>query len=1130
MGEITMLSFNNLYTVARYETKTLLRSWFFRIFAGLSITILIITNLIRLTNPQSADWNYKAIDSIIPYFNILILNTIQAIIAIFLASDFMKRDKKLDTTEVIYVRPMSNFEYVVGKTIGILGVFMVLNILIMLMSAIFQFTLADVSFSIAPIIYYPLLISLPTLIYILGLAFLLMLIFKNQAITFLVLLGYVALTIFVIGKEYHNLFDYMAYSLPLLYSDIVGFGNGSEILIHRGIYLLAGLAFISITFSALNRLPQAGNWSRMGYVVGGLLLGASGFLTWVYISSINNEATNRTTYLETNNSFAHLPVMDVQQMNLSLNHLGNSMEVTGDMEIRNRSGREADSVVFSLNPDLEITEITIGEKPANYKRIHQSVVIIPDTPLKNNRQLTLNFAYKGTIDESVAYLDVDSALLDEKRWINLANIDKRHAFLTPNYTLLTSEIIWYPTSGVTYNNSDNNTSQPDFFNFTLKVNGINEQIAYSQGVKEKIDGGFKFTSEHPYSQISLAIGNYEEKSIEVDAVNYRIAYIKGHDFFSGFFDLMGDTMTTIIKKTKDDYETQIDLYYPFKQLTLVEVPIQFHTYKHVLGGLAATVQPEFVFLPEKGMGLRGADFARSQYREQSRNRNNQTVLPIETQIKLFNRFAYSTFFSGMTRTSNMMRGGSGDASISVDMGNSSAIENPYAIFPQYYNYMVSFSTTTLPAFNSIIEEYLKEGFSVSGFRQMQGGMTDIERANLAIQKGTLSDIINTNTSATLVDNVVKQKGHYLISILKKRIGSLNFDNFLYFFLEDNRFSVITIDAFINQLNREYNFDCRPLIKEWDTFKSVPGYLISQPVYYEVNDAMGVAYVIKYKITNTENANGIITTSIRTGGSGGRFGGSSNEDERIFELAPNETKDISILTYDAPRMLTISTIISKNIPATMSYFMRTAEPNSNGIVAENSENIATSPVLLVQPGELIVDNESADFSISSDIKISPIKKYVDSFKTIDEEDEYHDIDRRRAPKEWEAVTQSALFGEHIRSAVYVHGGNGDQTATWKTKIPQKGYYDLYTYIPTSALVSRGRGRGPSFSEEGKTYNYTLTQGGKPEEISFLMNNINDGWNFIGTYHLSADSIAVELTNKSDAGKVIADAIKFIKRTK
>ena len=82
---------------------------------------------------SDARWTFRAIAANMPYINVLFINVAQAIIAVFLASDFLKRDKKLDTTEVIYTRPITNGEYVTGKTIGILVLFIGLVILALVM-------------------------------------------------------------------------------------------------------------------------------------------------------------------------------------------------------------------------------------------------------------------------------------------------------------------------------------------------------------------------------------------------------------------------------------------------------------------------------------------------------------------------------------------------------------------------------------------------------------------------------------------------------------------------------------------------------------------------------------------------------------------------------------------------------------------------------------------------------------------------------------------------------------------------------------------------------------------------------------------------------------------------------------
>ena len=85
-----MISLHNILSIAKYERKTLLRSWFFRIFGILSLVVLFGMNFAMVIQGGGADgWAIRSIPSAIPYFNLLILNVAQAIIAVFLASDFL---------------------------------------------------------------------------------------------------------------------------------------------------------------------------------------------------------------------------------------------------------------------------------------------------------------------------------------------------------------------------------------------------------------------------------------------------------------------------------------------------------------------------------------------------------------------------------------------------------------------------------------------------------------------------------------------------------------------------------------------------------------------------------------------------------------------------------------------------------------------------------------------------------------------------------------------------------------------------------------------------------------------------------------------------------------------------------
>ena len=223
-----MALLDNIKSVAKYESKLLMRSWFYRVFLILAILFICIYNLVVLISGEAGSWLMKALPSNIPYINLLFLNTGQAIIAVFLSSEFLKADKKLDTSEVFYVHPLSNAEYVAGKIWGNLSVFIRLNLWIIGIVIVFNLA-SGIDIDWLSYLTYFLVISIPTLIYIFGLSVALMLILKNQAITFVLLLGYIGVTVFYIKAKFYYLFDYMVYNLPLVKSSVIGFSNWDEI-------------------------------------------------------------------------------------------------------------------------------------------------------------------------------------------------------------------------------------------------------------------------------------------------------------------------------------------------------------------------------------------------------------------------------------------------------------------------------------------------------------------------------------------------------------------------------------------------------------------------------------------------------------------------------------------------------------------------------------------------------------------------------------------------------------------------------------------------------------------------------------------------------------------------------------
>jgi len=512
---------------------------------------------------------------------------------------------------------------------------------------------------------------------------------------------------------------------------------------------------------------------------------------------------------------------------------------------------------------------------------------------------------------------------------------------------------------------------------------------------------------------------------------------------------------------------------------------------------------------------------------------------------LFRWFLEGTFFRSSTRTRPV--------SDNRQMGGEELIvfdgvqydKNPYCVFPLYYSYMTGISSTEFPLFNSMLEIYLKEGFEVSMRQSFRGGMSDNERANLALRDNSLRDII-AEWDNTITSSLVFQSGSFIFMALKNRVGSDNFDNFLYYYLEDKAFQEITFKQFSADFFQEFGVEIEPYFETINTKGKIPTFIMSPPDYIQTRDEIGEVYLIRFSLRNTGEAKGMVDVSIRIAGSfggGGGGGGGSDEEKRLYELDPGVTKDIQITLFEQPRIMTINTLVSGNIPSTFNTFLRSAE-NVTSTNMEEYERISTRDLSLQLPGEIIVDNEDPGFHSVSVSHESKLKKYIESRKAKTIEVFYEEVVPNPwwTPSRWTPYAHSGYYGESVRSAISTRRGEGDNVATWKTILPSAGFYDVYVYIPKSAMYERGSGRrreggqgsggghggGPPFADERTVYNYIISSNEGTEEIEFPLRNTEDGWNKIGAFHFPGDTAKIQLTNETNGGRVIADAVKWVQR--
>ncbi len=1119
-----MISLYNVWAVARIEIKTLFRSWFFRVLSIMSIVFLGFMNFGLLSEVGWGPWAVRAIPATIPYITILILNSVQAVIAIFLASDFLKRDRKLDTTEVVYMRSMTNGEYVAGKTAGILTVFAILNIAVLAVTAVFNIFAAKVPVDLLSYLLYPLVISLSTLVFILGLSFLFMVLIRNQAVTFIVLLGYIGTTLFYLARKFHSLFDYMAFTLPLERSTFCGFGDLPSLLEHRGIYLLLGLSFICMTVVMIKRLPQSRGITSSAKVLSVVFLAAALLLGYRYIGDILGGRSLRARIIEANNQVVGGERITPLTCDISIEHRGRTIAATARYRVMNDSSSPAARYIFTLNPGLAVDGVSGAGGPVPYRRDIHLLVIEPSVPLAPGAVDSFDVAYHGRIDEEACYPDIDEETREKPFSMPRANIPKvkkRYAFIQPDFLLLTPESDWYPVAGAGFSSERPEIHAQHFTRFTLDVTLPAGLTAVSQG-KITSGGGGRFVFEHemPLPSLSLAAADYERISIPVDSVEYAIYYKKGHDFFSGYFSEIGDTLSPLIGEALQDYENTLGLTYPYTRLTLVEVPINFFSYRHLWSVGQESVQPEIVLLPEMGASLGGVDFRIMQKRMKRRtDRTNEEISPLENECNMLNDFIGSTLTQDFGRTSFREE-------------DPFAFTTSYNVFPNFYTFIHHIESERWPVLNMALESFWAGRLDnpPSVFRRYFTGMTPEERGNLALTQENLSEILSDPEKRNMANFVLKMKGDFLFRLLENRVGPERFGSFMENWLKETMFRATTGEAFVSGLEKDFGFDFAPYIESWYSDRKLPGFLDGEYRNYKVLDKDRERYQVRFKISNPEDVDGLVklTFTRQRGMRGGRFrgpfGGPREEDnlERLVYFAAGETKEIGAVLDYQPGSVEINTLVSMNIPSNISRTFEEFELEKRAVPFDG-ERVLDAPVRLIEPGETVTDDEDPGFTFAKGSPKSLLKRMIPSLvPKPDINDRYVGW---TSTGTWLATTDSKFYGRYIRSAHFTSHGDGKRKAAWTAELAESGNYDIYFHV--GKVRSPFRGRRDRDSDLGSNTLFIHHDDGIEETVLDL-NTAEDGWNFIGSFYISKGTAKVEINNKSKARYVVADAIKWVKR--
>jgi hypothetical protein len=1128
-----MAFLHNISTVARYEAKTLRRSWFFRLFALGALFVFTIINIGFFSPIGDEAWEVVSIPSSVPLMNLFLLNIGQAFVVIFLAADFLKRDKKLDTNEVLYTRSMSNLEYIIGKTWGILRLFLGLNVVVLAMGMFVNIISPAMKIDYMSYIAYLLILSVPTIIFSLGIAFVLMSVIRNQAVTFLVLLGYAALDLFYLWFRMGYIFDYMAFGMPIFKSGMIGFDNLSFILNQRLMYFFAGMALVLTTVLLFKRLPQSRIQRVFTIIFLVVFVGTSwlcGYNTYSVYSSSKNFKEN---VIETNRKYENQDFATITDADITFIHKGKTLEATAELKIINENSKALERYLFSLNPSLTVQKITSGGIDLKYSRTNQIIEIDRGRLLGPGMSDSVLISYSGTINESFCYPNYSDNMKLNPYRIIMMNVNKRQSFLEEKYVLLTPETHWYPVTSLNYYPANPAKIKLDFTRYTLHVKTEPGLSPISQGRMTTEKEYNLFKSESPLSGLTLIMGNYLSDTLRVDSIDYISYHFPGNDYYKKDLSELKDTLPTLVSGLMRELETNFSTRYPYKTLSLVEVPVQFYSYPKKNTQTRAEVQPSMVLLPEKLSTIDNAGFSK-RFRNQKRRmaRNNEVITDKELQVRIFNECFRNAFISGEN----------------YRWQNGIPLNEPtrYRLGPSFYFFKNNFYSAEYPVINAVFESHLQHLSTEEdkdGVRIGMGVLSDNDKANLILRNYSFRELLSQNPSDDTIRNILTVKGDWLFNLLRSRAGINEFKPWFSEYIDKNQFKNIDIRKFDNDIKEKFGFDFIPSLDSWFNSKDQPGFLFTGLRATEIIVGDRSRYQVTFIASNPEAVAGLFNVSFNTGGQKNRDennnlsqkgrGMDAEDISRIVFLAPREAKRIGIILDAEPRTMLINTLVAKNIPGDIELpFNEIFKAKGENKEFSGEETLLSMPAFS-DPAEIIIDNEDPGFISSKQNTTSPLKEFL-KVKNRNS-NTYMKISTWNTPEYWQPVVLTSYYGKYIRSAIYTRSGTGDKSVTWKTPLTGKGYYDIYCYI--GKTIDRMKVKGGEQDDEGDGYgrenqikdlHYKVYHDEGVDDISIDYDQADGGWNNLGRFYLSKDSAKVILTNKSSGRMVIGDAIKWVKQ--
>ena len=1090
------MALDKIRLIASYERKIIRRHLSFWIF--LICIVFGIAGVQWYLQVDSPVWAESALSATVPYMNAWFFNLLQSLLVIFVGVEFVWRDRRLGTNETFLSRSETNVEYMFGKIWGVMKLCLLLN-LVSIGIAIMIHLLFMETVAFKPLLYlfYLFTLTFPALVFVFGISLFAAMLIRNYYLALLLLMiGFIG-SYFATPWVLYGTFDPWARSLPLLFSDAIGFANIGILLLHRLAYFFCGIGLIFLSVLLVKRMDDRRSAFRkvLGILASGfILLGI--FAGALYLNTYLDINQRRVRFRIAQEKYMKSDRVQVVSNRMVYKQSGDRLHVESFLLLVNKSKQSIDTPILYLNPGLSIVSLTSEEQELFYNR--EGHVVVIKRRMECGEELPLRVEYEGIIDEAICYLELpDEEYHDTRMGIlplsadPLGNMPKtrhelysnggRFAHVGNKYTILLPECLWYLSAVPPVNLQIPSMKDFDFTDYRLEVEGQESKTVISQGSMKKNEKGISYSNDHPLPRLSLCIGDYEQKTITVDSLSFGVYYFPGHDFWTEGYNLSPDSSRLLMSYHLGVLERQTGNSLPVNRLSIVEMPLNFRPYL-IQGQLGSNfVQPELVFFPEKLF--------------------TESYRSIKDILKLLKtKRSLDSEVEGVALRSNVLN---------------RFFEPIYNIMPMYQEFRTTIYSDKFPCIGDLIYEIRFSGQSKDHL-SLNEKVKTIQYWDGRSLRGALMDRDNPVEYIML-----KKKREHINSLIATRVEMMYMWDFIEDFVKCHPFQRVDFDVFAREFKDQFNVNIDSLLERYYADDRLPT-LFVQDLKMESYNGIPLG---SCKVYNPSNIDGVL----RVDGYDQKL---RRQRPNYFLIPAKSCKEIRVRNYTIPNFA-VELGLCCNLPDKISIIFNDREETEKDWEGIRDVDSSTFRLPL---NEIIVDNEDVGFRL---VKKDKRKKWGERFL---KEQEYQGMEN--VGDEWILSISSSSYGYKIKSAYCKKAGMGEEYAEWMVKIKEPGKYRVAVHVPEylyaiylGSFLKNARLYYQVFSEEGDTY------------VELDLNEEAPGWIELGTYEFSEGNYFVRLSDKGGTDlqpviktgmlkvkgnsnitcsqMIIADAVKWVK---